>query len=121
MNFEYKKFHPKNLNKLPRLLVLQSFGDFNSRFLEVRTSKCCMYRQLRPWFASNANAKIAAAIGADADVPVCFSVQMPRRSVVIICRSLFVPEEYVEANVEAQYSEYQGISSFSEVDEIEIV
>jgi len=88
-------------------------------------------------FASSARATIAAAIGAEAEVPVCLvsvdrnyqkkmqstyrAVQILRRSVVTICFSAPVPDEYVDANVEAHASEYHGMDSVSDVELIEIV
>ena len=42
--------------------------------------------------ASRARAMMAAAMGAEADVPVCFIVHPWCRSVVTICRSDDVPE-----------------------------
>lgn len=58
------------------------------------------------------SAIIPAAIGADAEVPVCSFVHIPRRSVVTILGDVNPPDEYVVVIVEAQDSEYQGTSSF---------
>ena len=53
---------------------------------------CCTSLHVRSGFASRARAMMAAAIGAEAEVPVCFMVQPWCRSVVTICRSEDVPE-----------------------------
>ena len=82
---------------------------------------CCMSRHPNFGFASSVSATIAAAIGAEADVPVCDEVHWWRKSVVITCFSVWFPEEYVEARVEEHGSEYQGIVSCSEVDDTDIV
>ena len=56
-----------------------------------------------------------AAIGDEADVPVCEAVHLPWRSVVITFLSpcLLLPELYVVARVELHCSEYQGMLPFS--------
>ena len=53
---------------------------------------CCTSLHVRSGLASRARAMMAAAIGAEAEVPVCFIVQPWCRSVVTICRSEDVPE-----------------------------
>ena len=52
-----------------------------------------------------------AASGALAEVPVCSSVHILLRSVVIICCSWGPPELYVEAKVEEHASEYLEMES----------
>ena len=66
--------------------------------------------------ASSARAAIPAASGAEADVPVCSTVQMwsgrsfASISTVATLLSLpGVPDEYVEASVELHSSRYQGL------------
>ena len=49
--------------------IRKSILSLSKRRFDVRTSRCCISLQLKPGLASNARAKIAAAIGADADVP----------------------------------------------------
>ena len=53
---------------------------------------CWTSLQVRSGLASRARAMMAAAMGAEADVPVCFIVHPWCRSVVTICRSDDVPE-----------------------------
>jgi len=69
-----------------------------------------------PAFASRARAAIPAARGADADVPVCSTVQMwsgrslPSMSTVATLLSWpGVPELYVVASVEEHSSRYHGL------------
>lgn len=62
-----------------------------------------------------------AASGADADVPVCASVQLLRKSVVIIWRSSNEPLLNVDAIVDEHASEYQGMLPFCVALDIEIV
>ena len=53
---------------------------------------CCTSLHVRSGLASRVRATMAAAMGAEAEVPVCFIVQPWCRSVVTICRSEDVPE-----------------------------
>lgn len=62
--------------------------------------------------ASRVSAIIPAARGAEADVPVCASVQLFLKSVVIICFSSYEPLLNVDAMVDEQASEYQGMLPF---------
>ena len=55
------------------------------RGLEVWTTRCCMSRHPRRGFACRTRAKMPAASGAAALVPVCRSVHSLRRSVDRIC------------------------------------
>lgn len=64
---------------------------------------------------------IPAARGADADVPVWASVQLLRRSVVMIWRSSNEPLLKVDAIVDEHASEYQGMLPFCVALLIEIV
>lgn len=95
---------------LPTPLTFQS-SAFKSRFRADCTIMCCISRQLRLGLASRTRAAIAAAMGADADVPVCLAVHIPRKSVVTIFGWVDDPEEYVVANVDEHCSEYHGISN----------
>lgn len=64
---------------------------------------------------------IPAARGAEAEVPVWASVQLLRKSVVIIWRSSNEPLLNVEAIVDEHASEYQGMLPFCVALLIEIV
>jgi len=59
-----------NLPFLPTPLVFQS-ADLRLAVLAVRTTMCCMSLHVNSVLASRAKAQMAAARGADADVPVC--------------------------------------------------
>ena len=100
------------LTRLPTPLVFQS-SAFRYFGFAVSTIKCCTSRQVRLRFASKAKAMMPAAIGADAEVPVWFSVHWLRRSVETTCFSSDAPLLYVDANVDEHASEYQGMLPFS--------
>ena len=57
----------------PRLLAVQSSRSGSG--LEESITKCCRSRHVKLRLASRASARMAAAIGADAEVPVCWTVQ----------------------------------------------
>lgn len=84
---------------------------------------CCRSRHVKFWLASNTNAAIPAASGADADVPVCEIVHEWCKSVVTTCRSSLLPLLYVVANVELHFSEYHGTKPRSvalDIDNVQI-
>lgn len=75
-----------------------------------------MSRHVSEGFASRARAHMPAAKGAEADVPVCSTVQMwsglKRASMSTVATLLSwpgVPELYVVAKVEEHSSRYQGL------------
>ena len=75
-----------------------------------------MSRHVSAGFASKASATIPAANGADADVPVCSTVQIrsglsaPSMSTVATLLSCpGVPELYVVASVDEHSSRYHGL------------
>lgn len=83
---------------------------------DVSTTKNCMSRHVSEGFASSAKATMPAAKGADAEVPVCSTVQIrsglkaPSMSTVATLLSCpGVPELYVVASVEEHSSRYHGL------------
>ena len=86
----YRKM-PNNCAHSPIAFSVQS-GALRLSGLDVRTTMCCTSLHVSAGLASSARAMRAAAMGALALVPVCFTVQPWWRSVVTICLSDVVPE-----------------------------
>lgn len=57
-------------------VVIQPVSFSNGSERDVNTTRYCISLHVKLGFASNANAQIPAARGAEADVPVCSTVQM---------------------------------------------
>ena len=75
---EKRKHSIVNTNAIyfPTPLVVQSLAPPKSGAgFEVWTTMCCMSRHVSEGFASSAKAHNPAAKGADADVPVCYTIQ----------------------------------------------
>ena len=92
------------LPRRPRLLITQS--SMRGSGFDDRRTKYCRSRQVKLRLASRAKASIPAAIGADAEVPVCWFVQAWKkfpgvlRSVVMTEGCQELPLEYVVVKVE---------------------
>lgn len=100
-------------------LTIQPLSFSNGSAFDVNTTKNCKSRQVSAGFACRANAHMPAANGADADVPVCSTVQirsgrnLPSMSTVATLLSWpGVPELYVVANVDEHSSKYHGLNLY---------
>lgn len=105
------------MTNFPFYTICDPAGFFsNGVAREVKTTKYCMSLHVSVGLASKAKAQIPAAKGAEADVPVCSTVQMwsgRRRASISTVATLLscpgVPELYVVANVDEHSSKYHGL------------